>query len=186
MPPRTPRSLPAPSVLSAHNQAINLSGPASEGLSGRGCRLEGRDPSNPGPASGPAVRHADAGVVRHAAEPSGGIGISDEDLLSAKQVAALLPPRRLGRKPHISTVHRWWTHGYRGVRLESIRIGGQRFTSLRALQRFFDRLSQADEDPSPAPSRMLGADSSGRRRSSDRRESVRHRRIEEDLDELGL
>lgn len=186
MPSRTPKSRPAASVPSNRLQTSNIPDPPPLGLSGRVRRLRSRYTSIPGLSPETAVRQSDPGGVRRDAEPSEGISFADEDLLSAKQVAELLPPRRLNRRLHVSTVHRWWTYGYRGVRLESIRIGGQRFTSLQALQRFFDRLSQADENLSLAPSRPLSTGDLGRRHVPARRDSVRHRRIEKELDELGL
>ena len=74
------------------------------------------------------------------------IDIQNEGLLTFAQVARALPPRRQGRPVNASTVHRWVRVGLRGVRLESIQVGGGRCTSIQALQRFFDRLSQLDGD----------------------------------------
>ena len=45
----------------------------------------------------------------------------------------------LGR--HVATIHRWASHGVRGVVLETLQVGGTRCTSREALQRFFERLS---------------------------------------------
>ena len=59
------------------------------------------------------------------------------DFLTAREVAA-----RLGRC--VDTIYRWATKGMRGFRLETIRIGGTLCTSHEALQRFFDRLTEAD------------------------------------------
>ncbi len=44
--------------------------------------------------------------------------------------------------PHVSTLIRWWRRGVRGIRLETIVVGGRRFTSLEAIQRFVARLSE--------------------------------------------
>ncbi len=60
------------------------------------------------------------------------IDIQQERLLSFPQAAAILPFR-----PHVSTLHRWRLRGIGGVRLETIRLGGRRFTSEQALTRFF-------------------------------------------------
>ncbi|WP_428306721.1 DUF1580 domain-containing protein [Lacipirellula sp.] len=46
-------------------------------------------------------------------------------------------PHRSGRKIHYSTVYRWATKGARGRVLESQLLGGIRFTSHEALERFF-------------------------------------------------
>jgi hypothetical protein len=58
-----------------------------------------------------------------------------------------LPTRRGGARIHVSTFHRWRSRGVRGVRLEAIRVGGTWCTSMQALQRFFDCLSQVEAAP---------------------------------------
>ena len=55
-----------------------------------------------------------------------------EELLSLSQAAKIIPGR-----PHVLTVHRWSRKGLRGVRLETVVIGGKRFTTTAALNRFF-------------------------------------------------
>lgn len=64
------------------------------------------------------------------------------------EVAAGLPLRRGGKRVNVATLYRWASHGCRGVRLETIQIGGTKCTSQEALQRFFDRLSNHDRDSS--------------------------------------
>lgn len=66
-----------------------------------------------------------------------------EDIVSLTEAAKLLPMRRGGKKPHVSCIYRWTVAGCKGVRLESIQVGGTRCTSREALVRFFERLSQA-------------------------------------------
>jgi hypothetical protein len=56
-----------------------------------------------------------------------------------------LPQRRFKKRPHAATLYRWAKKGLRGVRLETIRVGGTLCTSTAALQRFFDALSQTDQ-----------------------------------------
>jgi len=41
------------------------------------------------------------------------------------------------------TVYRWCKRGIAGVRLESIHVGGVMMTSRQALQRFFERVTEA-------------------------------------------
>lgn len=41
----------------------------------------------------------------------------------------------------IATIQRWRKRGVRGVTLETILIGGSRYTSLQAIQRFIDALN---------------------------------------------
>ncbi len=48
-----------------------------------------------------------------------------------------------GRSPHPETIARWARRGCRGVRLETIVLGGRRYSSVEAVERFFIRLSEA-------------------------------------------
>jgi hypothetical protein len=68
------------------------------------------------------------------------ISLMDEHKITLGEVPAEIPSR-LGNRLHVSTVHRWATTGVKGVILESIKIGGQRYTSKEALQRFVERCS---------------------------------------------
>jgi hypothetical protein len=63
------------------------------------------------------------------------------------QAAALIPPRRRGRKTHVSTLYRWSTTGCRGVVLPTIQVGGSRCTSAEALQWFCEVLTELSHDP---------------------------------------
>ena len=69
------------------------------------------------------------------------IDFRNESLVSLAEAPKHIP-RRKGKKVHSSTPYRWTTNGVRGVVLESIQCGGTRYTSLEALDRFFQRLSQ--------------------------------------------
>ena len=71
------------------------------------------------------------------------IDITAERVLSLTQAARLLPRRRRGRKPSPSTLYRWAKRGLRGVRLETVRVGGTLCTSVEALNRFFAELDGA-------------------------------------------
>jgi regulator of protease activity HflC (stomatin/prohibitin superfamily) len=74
------------------------------------------------------------------------IDLSAESLLTLRQAAKSLPG-----KLHVATLHRWRLRGVRGVKLESILVGGIRYTSEEALQRFADALTaQTDGHTSPA------------------------------------
>ncbi|HSI34581.1 MAG: DUF1580 domain-containing protein [Phycisphaerae bacterium] len=61
--------------------------------------------------------------------------------LTQAQSVRWLPKRRGQRKPHPSTFFRWAQRGLRGVKLETIRVGGTLCTTEQALVRFFARLS---------------------------------------------
>ena len=72
------------------------------------------------------------------------IDIAHETTISFSEAADSLPTRR-GRKPHIASIHRWATRGFNGVCLEYLKLGGQRITSVEAVQRFLDRLTEQDQ-----------------------------------------
>ena len=72
-----------------------------------------------------------------------------ETVVSLNEAARLLPHRRRGKKPHVSTLYRWTTSGCKGVILESLQCGGTRVTSREALARFFEALTYSDSKPSP-------------------------------------
>lgn len=59
------------------------------------------------------------------------IDLQHEQLLSLSAVSKLLPGR-----PHASSIFRWISRGIRGVRLESTLLGGRRYTSREAIERF--------------------------------------------------
>ncbi len=66
-----------------------------------------------------------------------------ESLLSLTEAAKSLPPRRAGKRAHVSCLYRWTTTGCKGVVLESLQCGGTRCTSREALARFFEALTYA-------------------------------------------
>lgn len=71
------------------------------------------------------------------------INIQLETVVSLSDAANLpqLPRRRCGKRIHSSTIFRWCQKGIRGVRLETIRVGGTLCTSIEAIQRFCNRLT---------------------------------------------
>jgi hypothetical protein len=69
------------------------------------------------------------------------IDITSEKPLTLREAASLPFLQRYGRKPHISTIYRWTT-GLRGIRLETIVIGGSLRTTESAVIRFCHRLSK--------------------------------------------
>ncbi len=86
------------------------------------------------------------------------IDISCETVVSTVDAAKALPPRRAAKRPHAATIFRWMVDGVRPkngnadapkIRLESIMVGSTRCTSIEALQRFFDALTQAAEPTAP-------------------------------------
>jgi hypothetical protein len=77
------------------------------------------------------------------------IDVTNEQLLPIRDVSRQLPARPNGKRLHVSVIYRWTMRGIRGIVLESVRIGGTRYTSREALQRFADRLSNPSTDRTP-------------------------------------
>jgi hypothetical protein len=75
------------------------------------------------------------------------IDIVHERLLSLAEASRFLPGR-----PHASSIFRWMSRGIRGVQLESCLIGGRRYTSEEALERFAAATTAAAAGETP-PSR---------------------------------
>ena len=72
------------------------------------------------------------------------IQINTEQVLTISDACARLPRRRAGKRPHPATLYRWANQGVRGHHLETIQVGGTLCTSIEALQRFFELLSEED------------------------------------------
>ena len=62
------------------------------------------------------------------------------NLLSLNEAAGLLP-RRKGKKISLCTLWRWSQAGIKGVRLQTVPVGHQLFTTAEWLQEFIDRLA---------------------------------------------
>ena len=88
-----------------------------------------------------------------------------EKLITLEHAAKSFPGNR-GRHTHISTVYRWANSGIRGVRLETMVVGGRRYTSEEAIARFIDILSASATDACPTlrspASRQRGYDQAGK------------------------
>jgi hypothetical protein len=82
-----------------------------------------------------------------------------------------IPRRRRGSRLSVATVHRWFSPGIRGVRLEHVTVGGTRVTTEAALLRFFAALSAA---PAPAPADV------------DHEAGLMRQRVDQELDAEGL
>ena len=54
-----------------------------------------------------------------------------EELLAFAEATKVVPGH-----PHVSTLHRWRLRGIHGKKLETCLIGGRRYTSREALERF--------------------------------------------------
>lgn len=77
-----------------------------------------------------------------------------ETLISLSDARKLpLLRRNGGKSPDISTLVRWALRGVRGRKLQTILVGGRRFTSAEAVARFVagPHSSQAPSLPTPRP-----------------------------------
>jgi hypothetical protein len=69
-------------------------------------------------------------------------------------------------KPNLSTLYRWCYKGVKGVRLETVCIGGARKTSREALERFFQATTQAADALLVSPATAAkNASNAGRRQA---------------------
>ena len=74
------------------------------------------------------------------------IDAQSESLLTLCEARTAFPG---GKRLALATLHRWRLRGVRGVRLETILIGGLRYTSGEAINRFIIA-QNANENPTPA------------------------------------
>ena len=87
------------------------------------------------------------------------IDASTESLIRFQQAGSKIPSR-----PSICALHRWRLNGARGVKLETLLVGGTRFTSVEAIARFITEQNR-DEPPTPeltAKQRRTQAESANR------------------------
>ena len=73
------------------------------------------------------------------------IDLTEAEAISLGEVPRHVPPGRGGRRVNASTVARWCLRGVRGVRLESVVVGGRRYTDRAAIARFIAATTAAGE-----------------------------------------
>jgi len=78
-------------------------------------------------------RHLSGGVTAGDAATQ----LSGEELLTLTDAAHETPGR-----PTVRTLWRWSSKGVRGVRLQTLKVGGRTFTSREALNRFLAELNE--------------------------------------------
>ena len=66
------------------------------------------------------------------------LDLSQEHLVTLTEASRIIPG-----SPHFSTLWRWYQRGIRGTRLETVIVGGRRFTSREAIKRFIARTTAA-------------------------------------------
>ncbi len=75
------------------------------------------------------------------------IDISHDKLLDFAAATRLLPP---GSRPSYTTWWRWCRRGVRGVKLETVLLGGRRYTSEAAMKDFVAAITSRDAGQFPA------------------------------------
>jgi hypothetical protein len=93
-------------------------------------------------------------------------GVTMSDLFSEPRISLTELAKR--EVVHVSTVWRWCLRGCKGHRLESFAVGGRRYTTLPAYDRWLAKINCNDAPPSPP---------------SPHRESA-HEKAKRDLDEI--
>ena len=96
------------------------------------------------------------------------IDFRTETIVSMSEAA-----RRMPGRPNVRTLWRWRKKGINGVKLETIKCGYKRLTSLEAVQRFVAASTAAVDQPMPRETASVpgrGRGSSKRRRESTRKE----------------
>jgi hypothetical protein len=74
-----------------------------------------------------------------------------DELIPLKDLAALLPRRRGGKKTHVATLFRWTTCGLHGQRLRFVQVGNTRCSTVAWVFEFFGALVRAPPTPAAAP-----------------------------------
>ena len=97
------------------------------------------------------------------------IDLQSETLVPVSEIPSHVPGR-----PHLATCWRWIQRGCRGVKLETLLIGGKRFTSLEALQQFAEATTAA----AAGSSTVTASTPSAARK--------RHKQACRQLDEVGI
>ena len=78
--------------------------------------------------------------------------VMTEQPIGLEEVAAVLPGCQ-GQRVAVNTVRRWARDGLRGIRLETVMVGGRRCTSRKSVQRFIEATTEARERPPEQPRR---------------------------------
>ncbi len=78
---------------------------------------------------------------------------------SERETLVRLTRARIPGNPHTATVWRWALRGVRGVKLDTLVVGGVRFTSEEAIARF---LAALNDQPKPPPPQHAAEDAGKR------------------------
>lgn len=88
----------------------------------------------------------------------------DETALTLTQAAKAFG-RLSGRTPHVATVHRWAMKGVRGVKLETVRMGGLRLVRPEAIERFLASVNRGESETAAGLREILDPAVQERRRA---------------------
>ena len=104
---------------------------------------------------------------------------TSERLIPLKEVADFIPSiRGKGKRLNISTAWRWCLEGVRGRKLDSIVVGGSRYTSVEGIGRFVAALNDGgDHDDQPTPAARM---------RTPRQRAAAHAAAEKRLDAAGI
>jgi len=80
-------------------------------------------------------------IVGNAANKALTSPLFDETLIPLKAACRLVPGRS-AKGIAVTTIYRWALRGCRGTRLQTAMVGGQRYTSHEALDRFFAAINR--------------------------------------------
>jgi hypothetical protein len=90
------------------------------------------------------------------------IDTQTETLIPINEASGHVP----GSKPHLATIWRWVQRGVRNVKLDTVLVGGKRYTSAEAIARFVEQTNAAADGPQP----KRGIRSRARQRAIERAE----------------
>jgi hypothetical protein len=100
------------------------------------------------------------------------------EILNEKLVSLTEARKHFPNRPDKATVWRWYAKGLNGVSLETVVVGGRRFTSEEAIKRFIARRTET------ANAALGGADQSARARIE--RQESHDAAVERELDARGV
>jgi hypothetical protein len=103
------------------------------------------------------------------------IDIDHDDLIELSRVPATLQ-KRTGKRINISTCYRWINRGIASIKLETICVGGHRYTTAEALNRFFSQSTLAKQG------KLSTATAEGIKRAK----LIRDRQLDREAEELGI
>lgn len=103
------------------------------------------------------------------------IDVEADRLVELKAVPKLLEAK-IGKRLNLATLYRWQSRGIAGIKLETVVVGGGRFTTVDALNRFFAASTLAKQ----------GKLSNGTAEGIRRARLIREQRLDREAENLGI